>query len=315
MKYLLGIIVAVLAIALVYVTLSPPDAEQVEDGKVQISASFFPLADFAKNVGGDLVTVSLVVPVGAEAHDYSPSPQEIINLQQADLFLFNGADLDPWAEALVGDLESAGVETREIAEFVSLAAAEEEEDGDEHEEEEDEHGKFDPHIWLDPVLAREQVEVILDALSEIDPDNAQAYEDNATFYIRELSELNRAYETGLVKCESRDVIVAHDAFGYLGRRYNINFIAITGLSPHAEPSARTFGELQELAQEREIKYVFFETLTSPRLAEALANDIGAETLVLNPVEGLTQEETEAGENYISVMQNNLQNLQLAMGCS
>jgi len=304
MKQFIGLLLfLVLVVFAVFAIRQSGSLRPTDEGKIAVSASFFTIGDFAKNVGGDLVSVTTLTPAGTEAHNYTPTPREIIDLQSADLFLLNGASFDPWAERLVPDLQKSGVKVRQLSQSINLMEMEEED-----------AEPFDPHVWLDPMQAREMVEEIRNALIEVDPDNKLQYENNTTGYINLLAELNRSYEHGLVDCQTRNVIVSHDAFGYLGRRYNINFLAVSGLNPDSEPSAKQFGALLTLAEENDIKYVFFETLATPRLVETLAADIDAQILVLNPLEGLTLQEQNAGENYLSIMKENLRNLRVGMEC-
>jgi len=186
-----------------------------------------------------------------------------------------------------------------------------EEDGEEHAEE----GGLDPHIWLDPSLAKREVEIIRDTLSRVDPENATFYETNASKYIAELEALDSSFSSGLAQCKTRDIVASHGAFGYLAKKYNINVINIAGMSPEEEPTPKRMAEIAELIKEKEITHIFFETLVSPALAETLAAEVGAKTLVVNPMEGLTEEELSSGENYVSVMRQNLENIRTALSCT
>lgn len=272
---------------------SPPD-----DSNVKIVASFYPLAHVAEQVTRNTpAQVTTVVPSGVEPHDFEPSAQDTAQIQSADLFLMNGAELEHWAEEITA-------EKLVMSEHVTLLPL----------QDEDEHGAFDPHFWLDPVIVQTEVSVLADELSRLFPEYETQYQQNAASYIAQLKQLDTAYQNGLKTCQIREMIVSHDAFSYLGERYEIELHAIAGLSPEEEPSARHIAELATLATEKGIKHIFFETLVSPKLAETIANEVDAETLVLNPIEGLTDEEQAAGKTYISVMNENLQNLRTAMQC-
>jgi zinc transport system substrate-binding protein len=172
----------------------------------------------------------------------------------------------------------------------------------------------DPHFWLDPVLAQEEVQIIRDALIKVDPANAQYYDKNAEGYISQLQALDKKYQDGLASCALKDVVTSHAAFGYLAKRYNLNQIAISGLSPDQEPSSSQMVEIAREAKQKNVKVIFFETLVSPKLAETIAREIGAQTAVFNPLEGLTDQEIKEGKNYISVMEDNLNNLRTALQC-
>jgi len=270
--------------------------ENSDAGKLRVASSFYPLTEFANQIGRDRVSVITITQAGVEPHDYEPSARDIEKVKSAEVFLFNGAGLDPWAEKIKPDLEKEGIAAVEMAKNFQLM------DGD-------------PHIWLDPILAIKQVEIIRDALSKADPENASYYVENAGAYSASLTALDEKFRNGLRDCRLRESIVSHDAFRYLAKKYNINFTAISGFSPADDPSLRRIGELAALAKEKNIKFIFFETLVSPDLAETIANETGAQTLVLNPLEGLTSEEEAEGKNYISIMEENLDNLRKANECS
>ncbi|MCA9373846.1 MAG: zinc ABC transporter substrate-binding protein [Candidatus Gracilibacteria bacterium] len=299
-------------------------ASTPSDDEFTIAASFYPLAEMARNVAGDHAEVITITPAGSDPHEYEPSPKDIAAISESDLFIFNGAGQDPWAEKL--ELENTAI--IHMTENFSLLEGEDhdheeegedhdhEEEGEDHDHEEEEghHHEFDPHIWLDPTQAAQEVEIIAEKMIEVDPQNAAIYQANADAYKQELLQLDSEYKETLVSCQKDSIITAHAAFGYMAARYGFNQIAIAGLSPEQEPSARKLAEIADLAEEEDIKYIFFETLTSPRISETLAQEVGAQTLLLDPVEGLTQEQIAAGENYVTVMRSNLKNLAIALEC-
>lgn len=279
--------------------------------KLRIAASFYPLAELARQVGGDRVEVINMTPAGVEPHDYEPTPRDIIKIRSAKVFLFNGGNTDAWAEKIQEDLKKRGVEVVNMSE--TLAKSGELLKGQEVVEESEKAG-FDPHFWLDPVLMQKQAIVVRDVLIKVDPGNAEYYTKTAADYLTQLAALDQKYREGLAHCQIRDVITSHAAFGYLARRYNLNMIYISGLSPDEEPSPRRIADIARLARQKNIEYIFFEPLTSPKLAQTIAQEVGAKTLVFNPLEGLTDEEVQAGKNYISIMEENLKNLRIALRC-
>jgi zinc transport system substrate-binding protein len=271
----------------------PPSAKPV------VVASFYPLYEFSRQVAGDRATVVSLVPPGVEPHDWEPSPQEMVDVQKARLFVYNGAGFEPWVDTLVKHLTGNTIVIDATKNLDLLK----------------EGGTLDPHAWLDPVLARAQVDAIHRGLSDVDPANAAAYAENAQAFKARLTALDQAFKTGLSNCESRDVLTPHAAFAYLARRYGLSLIAVTGLTPEAEPSPPELAALVRQARRQNIRYVFTEPLTSSRLAEAIAREIGARTLVLNPIEGVTKEEAAAGKDYIALMQSNLASLRTGLQCS
>lgn len=279
---------------------------------VTIAASFYPLVHFAEKVSGTSASVISMVPNGIEPHEFEPTPQDIIRLRQSKVFFYIGDGLEPWAERLKAELEPAGVRMISIAAAVTtLPIAEEEIIIAESEEEQ---AGYDPHVWLDPVRAQNIVALIRDELIQADPTHATEYRQNAANYTNELAKLHDAYEKGLAQCASRDIVVSHDAYQYVAHRYGLNLHAIAGLSPEAEPSPQRLAKLTERIKDKKISTVFFETLTTPKLAETLARETGAKTDVLNPIEGLTESEQRAGKNYDSIMQENLVALRRALVC-
>lgn len=284
------------------------------DGRFTVAASFYPLAHFAQKAGGETIEVLMITPAGAESHDFEPTPRDIMNVRRAAVFIYNGAGLDPWAERVAPTLKQAGIRTIEMTSHFSLMSAEEGEE--DHEEDGHGHGDggFDPHIWLDPLLAAGQVTLIGEALAAADPANAASYQSRSSRYASELKGLHEEFSKGLSNCATRDLIVAHDAFGYLAKRYGLNIIPVIGVFAGEEPSPRRIAEVARLARERSIRYIFFEPLASRKIAQTIARETGAAVLELNPLEGLTKDEEAAGDDYISVMRANLANLRKALQC-
>lgn len=287
---------------------------QLPDTRMQVVASFYPLAHIAQHIGKEYVHVLNVTPAGSEPHDFDPSPRDIADLQDADVFIYNGAGFEPWVSRILPELEQKGVRVFESTKGFALLAGDEHGHEDEHEEDSHEEEVLDPHVWLDPVLVRDQVQSIATVFAELDSARAGAYRENASVYSKELAMLDDEFALGLAKCERRDIVTAHAAFGYLAKRYNLNMIPIGGLSPDAEPSPARLAEISTLVREKGITHIFFETLVSPKIAETIANETGVQTASLNPLEGLTQQEEADGKTYVSVQRENLQALKIALGC-
>ncbi|NBS41604.1 ABC transporter substrate-binding protein, partial [bacterium] len=178
----------------------------------------------------------------------------------------------------------------------------------------EEGNAFDPHFWLDPKLAKAEIALIRDTLMDADPANAKAYAANAAAYTETLAKIDAAYETGLSACKNPTVVTSHAALAYVAKEYGFDVISIAGLSPDEEPSAGRLAEIAAMVKAKKIGYIYFETLVSPKLAQTIAEEVGAQTLVFNPLEGLTEEETAAGKTYVSVMEENLANLKTGMMC-
>jgi len=274
-------------------------------GQIRVVASFYPLYEFARQVGGERVSVSSLVPTGVEPHDWEPSPREVVQIYQADLFLYNGAGLEPWADRLVKELGGKSPVVVKATEGMTLRRA----------EEGSKDSPLDPHVWLDPLLAKQQVQAISTALQRLDPDHAQTYATNADAYLRQLDQLHQEYLEGLRDCRSRTLVTTHASFGYLAARYGLTQVAISGLTPEAEPSPGRLAQLARELKARGVTAVYTEPLVSPAVADALAREIGAQVLVLNPIEGLTPAEEAQGKDYLSLMRDNLATMRKGLRCS
>lgn len=275
-----------LSLIIISLTLAGCTVQPADTNQLQVVATFYPLAYVAEQVGGDLVTVTTLVPNGVEPHDYIATPQDIVKLTEADVLIYNGAGLDDW---------TADVAKSQLVSATPVTAT-------------------DPHVWLDPIRLQDIAQTVAQAYTTVDPDNTAVYQANADALVTKLRALDNQFQSTLANCEIRQAIVSHDAFNYLAERYAIELLPMAGLNPNDLPSAQTIVELSEVARTYGIQYIFFEELTSPKLSETLAAEVGAATLVLSPIEGLTEEEQAAGDDYLSIMQRNLDNLALALRC-
>jgi zinc transport system substrate-binding protein len=259
--------------------------------RTQVVASFYPLAWAAERIGGTAVEVRNLTPPGAEPHDLEPSAREIEAIRSADVVLYLGDGFQPGVERAV---DGASGTIIDVLQGQQLRPAE----GDETAE--------DPHVWLDPVRLAAIVERIGTALGR---------PAEAARVATDLRGLDAEYERGLASCRRHDIVTSHAAFGYLARRYGLRQIALTGVSPEAEPSARDLERVVDQVRESGATTVFFETLVSPRLAETVAREAGARTAVLDPIEGLSDAEIAQGADYLSVMRENLSALRRALACT
>lgn len=277
------------------------------NSKPLIVTTIYPLYDFTKQIVGDRADVVLLVPPGAEPHDWEPAPTDILTIKKATVFIYNGADMEGWVDKLDSSV-LANKKVVKASDFVNVMTAQFTEEGEPSTD-----GSVDPHIWLDPVNAQAIVRGIANALAAADSDNAEFYTNNSNDYIAQLEELNQEYSQTLSQASSKQFVTSHAAFGYMAQRYGLQQIAIMGLSPDAEPTPARMAEIIQHVKDNHIKYIFFETLISPKLSEVIANESNAQTLVLNPIEGLSDQESASGANYISEMKMNLTNLKYALG--
>lgn len=306
--FILGVILVLLGILFIPAFLS---TQQTNAHKLKVSASFYPLYYFASEIGGEKAHVTSITPAGVEPHDYDPTPKDIARIQGSKLVIINGSGFEPWFHKLEGDLQDVVVVT--ATDGLNLHNTESEHSG-EGENHAGEMSAKDPHVWLDPVLAKQEVQNITKGFVTVDPENASYYQDNEEKLLSKLDDLNQRYEVGLENCRTRDFVTSHTAFSYLAHRYNLTQVSIAGLSPDQEPSSQQLAAVADFAKKNNIKYIFFESLVSPRLSETIAREVGAKTLVLDPLEGLSDDKVKQGQNYFTVMENNLQNLRLALQC-
>ena len=286
-------------------------SDNKDQKKLSIVASFYPMYDFAKRIAGDHAEVTCLVPAGTEPHDWEPSSKDMKTIQEADFLIYNGAGMEHWVKDVLDGLGSCTKLTAvETSKDVKLLELEEDDDHD-HEEKKDDHdhdhdhGGTDPHVWLSPLNAKIQMKNIKDALVKADPTNKDYYEKNFEVYSQKIDDLDVKFSTSLKDTKSKNIVVSHEAFAYLCKAYGINQVGIEGLSPDSEPDAARMAEVTKFAKENKIKYIFFEELVSPKVSEAIAKEVGAKTAVLNPLEGLSDDQLKAGEDYFSVMESNL----------
>jgi zinc transport system substrate-binding protein len=290
-----------------------------DDGRLSVVASFYPLEWVAAQVGGDRVALSSLTPPGAEAHDVELTPQDVGAVSEADLVAFLHGFQPAVDEAVESEAGDRAWDAGEAADLSLTAEGHDhaEDDGvaGEDQAEEDHEGEetTDPHFWLDPVRMAAVADALADRLAELDPDGAATYEQNAVALRADLEALDAEMQEALSSCSIDTMVTAHDAFGYLAQRYGFEVVGISGLSPSQEPDPAQVAEIADLVDERGVTTVYTETLVDPAVAETVAGEAGAQTAVLDPLEGLTDE--SAGEDYLSVMRANLATLQQGQGCS
>ena len=282
------------------------------DGRLRVLTSFYPMYDFACKIGGDCIDVINMVPSGTEPHDWEPSTNDLKNLEKADVFIYNGADMEPWADDLLVS-RSDTLRVVEASENVELRTTDgEHEHAHEHEGADHHHGDFDPHVWLDPENAKIEMEAIRDALCAADPENSTVFQSNYEKYAAELDVLDAEFREKLAPLPNRTIVVAHEAFGYLCDAYGLTQVGIEGLSPDSEPDPGRMAEVIDFVRDHSISTIFFEELVSPKVAEAIASETGAQAKMLSPLEGLSDEQAAAGADYFSVMHDNLAALMEAL---
>lgn len=307
---------------------SNSESAKLVEGKVNVITSFYPVYAFTSTIGGEDANVINLLPTGVEPHDWTPKSQDIVNTSKAQLFLYNGAGLEGWVPNFLKSLNSdTKVKSVAVSEGVTLLTAEGDDGHGHGEEQVDEHSDehadeanaedianhhVDPHTWVSPKSAMVMAENIKNSLVEVDPAHKEGYEQRYEELRTKLETLDQHFTDELSNVPNKEIVVSHQAFGYLARDYGLTQHAIMGLSPDAEPTGQDIVKLAKLVKDEGIKYIFFEELVSDKLAKTLANEAGVETMVLNPVEGLTKEQATNGDDYFTLMEKNLQNLLIAL---
>lgn len=277
--------------------------------KLSVYTSFYAMYDFTKKIGGDKVTITNLVPAGTEPHDWEPTTTDVTNLEKADVIVYNGAGMEHWIKKVLGSLENKKLVSVEASKGITLMEGHEEE---EEKVEDAEESKYDPHVWMNPENAKKEMENIKDALVKADKTNEKYYEDNYNKYATQIDELDKEFKAALSNTTNKDIIVAHQAFGYLCKAYGLNQVPIEGLSADSEPDPARMKEILKFAKEHNVKTIFFEELVSPKVSETIAKEVGAKTDMLNPLEGLSDKEQAAGEDYFTVMKKNIASLKSAL---
>lgn len=288
----IAIVIPLAMLATLY-TGRPAQQTSEEQGKITVVASFYPLYEFASHVGGDRAEVTSLVPTGIEPHDWEPTSRTLSRASSADIMVINGAGFESW----VSDLDARVVIN--TSKGIEL----------EHEV------GVNPHIWLDPLLAKHQVEKIREALVTADPENADYYNQNAVDFTADLDQLDVFVQLELGECEKSDFIAFHDAFAHFAKRYGLTQHSIHGVSPEGEIMPQRLQEIIGLANELDIDVIYSEALIDSRLAETIAGEIpGGTVLMLSPIEGIDLEEQEIGIGYIDKMKENVANLKVGLEC-
>lgn len=268
--------------------------DKAASNKITVMASFYPMAEFARNVAGDCAEVKTMVPDGVEPHDWDPAPRDLTQLGKATVFVYNG-HVESWAESALNTLNDRPIKPVQAGKGLYAL-----------------NGHTDPHIWVSPKKALLMVDRITKALCQADPRNAEAYTKQGAAYGKELQKLDEELTKLGAQAPKKKFITAHAAFGHLATDYGLEQIAVAGISPEDEPTPGRLQSLVQIIRQENVKYVFMETLASPKLTELLAKETGAKILVLDPIEGLDEEGRKENMNYVKLMQQNIANLRIAL---
>ncbi len=290
------LLIIILVISL-FMTACQPKVEEVKNDNIVIYTSFYPLSFLVDRIGADSVNLSTVIPQGVEAHGYEPSNNILKEFHNTDLFIYNGLGLEPWAEDLINANDNKNMEVLNASDYVDVIEGEK---------------GADPHIWLSPKNMIIIGEKIKDKLIEVDETNREIYNSNFEELKGELEKLDGEYNSRLSIKKHSEILVSHKAFSYMSREYDFEQLSVAGISSEEEPSAKNIADLIDISKEKDIKYIFLETLTNSKAVEIISKEANLEVRELNPIEGLTDEELNNKEDYISIMYKNLDALEEAL---
>ncbi|WP_214481848.1 zinc ABC transporter substrate-binding protein [Bacillus sp. SM2101] len=285
---------------------------------LQIYTTLYPLEDFTKKIGKEHVEVVSVIPAGADAHTFEPTPKKMIEIANANLFIYSSNQLENYVDKMKDALEKENVQF--VATADKLMSEEqnhsEEEKPEENEHEDSDHDQHDddlnPHVWLDPTLAIELAAEITDALTALKPEAKDDFENNFLLLKEELTNLDNQFQTTIEQAERREILVSHAAYSYWESRYGIKQIAVAGISSTNEPSQKQLAEIIETANEHQIKYILLEQNVKPKVIDVIKNELNATPLQIHNLSVLTDDDISNGEDYFSLMEKNLETLKIAL---
>lgn len=312
--------IAVTAIALLVASNAIDKSENGSDGRLSVMTSIFPIFDFARIVGGERASVTMLLPPGYEAHSFEPKPSDIRALSQVDLFVYTTSVMEPWALDMLAAFKKAGPVVLEAGLKAPISI----DDIDEHPEddadgphagsEEDNASSMDPHIWLDFDNSIYLVRAIAEQMSLLSPEDGEYFALNAENYVAELEKLDAEYFDAIANCSSRTIIHGgHYAFGYMANRYGLSYVAAQGFSPDSEPGPRQIMGLISLMNSVGSKFIFYEELVEPRVAEVIAKETGAKMLMLHAGHNISKDELDSVKGFIALMKDNLETLKIGLG--
>lgn len=293
---------------------APEDNETSED-KLMIYTTLYPFDYFTERIGGDAVKVDTIIPPGSDAHSFEPTTRTMTELAEADLFIYNGAGLEGFADTATGILQEEGVTVLEASGGIDLAETEpghkEHEDEDEHNHGHD-HGNSDPHVWIDPIFSIEQAENIKNTLIELKPEQKEKFEENFAALKKDLLKIDEAFASMVKEAPNKEFLISHDAYGYWEKRYGLKQLSVSGLSPSQEPTQQQLEEIIEKAEHFNLSYMIFEQNVTPKSAKAVQKELGLEPLRIHNLSVLSEEDIKNDETYLTLMNKNIKTLKKAL---
>ncbi len=303
--------IAVLSLVVMLSTFVGCSTKKNDSDKPIIMTTLFPQYDFARQIAGDKANVQLLLPTGVESHSFDPSAADIVNISKADLFVYTGAEMEPWAEHIIESIDDKDVKIVDASKNITMLKGHDHDHEEEHEHDVHEHHhEYDPHIWTDPSNAKIMVDNILNALCEVDEENKDYYKEKAESYKEELTSLDNDFEKLVDSSKHTELFFGgRFALAYFAHRYDIDYTAAyDSCSTETEPSAKVVAEIITQMKEKDINVIYYEELVDPKVANTIADETGAKALLLHSCHNVTSDEMDKGVTYISLMKQNLENL-------
>ncbi|MBM4306512.1 MAG: zinc ABC transporter substrate-binding protein [Deltaproteobacteria bacterium] len=328
----ISVLIFILITFFIFASCQKKEQQTAKVEKIKVITTLFPLYDFAKTIGQDKADVVLLLPPGVEPHSFEPKPEDIVRINKADLFVYTGKYMEPWAGDILKGLDHKNLIVVDSSHGISLMEEKGEHEhkhGDKHEHKkahghkeshkhqhkEGHHHEIDPHFWLDFGHAQKMADHILEGFFKKDPSHKEFYSKNAEQVKSRLNDLDLKFKEVLSRCKKKVFVHAgHFAFGYLAKRYGLEYVSAYGFSPDAEPSPKKMVELTKTLKKHGLRHLYHEELITPRVAETLAKETGASLLMLHGAHNLTKDEFEKGVTFISLMEENLKSLEVGLQC-
>ncbi|MGY3766886.1 metal ABC transporter substrate-binding protein [Vagococcus vulneris] len=315
MKRLKYIVTALILLVVMSACSSNKESRETEktSDKLKIVTTFYPMYDFTQNIVGDAGDVSMLIKQGVEPHDFEPSAKDMAKIQDADVFIYNSTEMETWVPDVLKGIDTSKVKVIEASKDIKLL-----EDRESHDEELEEHERgehshvYDPHVWTDPVLAKQEVETITKKLTEINNTHKSLIQKNGAEYAEKLTELEQAYQEAFKDAVNRKFVTQHQAFSYLAHQYDLVQIPISGINPDQEPTPKELKQIEDFVKKEKVSIIYTESSASSKVAATVSAATGAELKVLNPLESLSEKQQKSGDDYLSVMRKNLDMLKLSI---
>lgn len=300
-KFILVVIIAILIITGCNNRAKSIESNNNKEENLIIYATFYPMYYIAREIAQEKADIVQMIPSGVEPHTWEPTLKTMAELKDSDIFIYNGAGMERWADKIIASLKENNVRVIEASQGLDLIKGE------------GNHGDdYDPHTWVSPINLKNQSVNVLKALIEIDEENKEYYNNNYENLMVKLDALDKDIRSSIETFNTKTIVTSHEAFGYFAKEYGLIQIPIRGISPENEPSPAKLAEIINLCKENNIKYIFAEKFINPKLSQLIADEIGGELLSLNAAHGLSEEEISKGLDYISIMYDNLKNLEKAL---